>query len=75
MKKENFYVKRSRLEIQKHSFSRLGAKLWNEIPRHIKDLPKKTFKIVLRNLLFDILESEDDCIQIPMIIKKDRLAK
>ena len=53
----------------------LGAKLWNEIPHHIKDLPKKTFKTVLRNLLFDILESEDDYMQIPMIIKKVGLAK
>ena len=35
------YVKSSRLEIQKHSFSRLGVKLWNEIPSHIADLPKK----------------------------------
>ena len=31
---------------------------------------KKAFKRVLRKLLFDILEKEDDYIQIPMIIKK-----
>ena len=65
-----FYVKSSRLEIQNNSFSRLGVKLWNEIPRYITDLPKKTFKSVLRKLLFDVLEKEDDYIQIPMIIKK-----
>ena len=29
---ENFYIKASRLEIQKNAFSRMGAKLWNEIP-------------------------------------------
>ena len=39
-----FYLKSSRLAIQKHFFSRLGVKLWNEIPSHITDLPKKTLK-------------------------------
>ena len=65
-----FYVKSSRLEIQNNSFSRLAVKLWNEIPRYKADLPEKTFKRVLRKLLFDVLEKEDDYIQIPMIIKK-----
>ena len=63
-----FYVKSSRLEIQNNSFSQLGVKLWNGIPRYITDLPKKTFKRVLRKLLFDIFEKEDDYIQIPIII-------
>ena len=67
-----FYVKSSRLEIQNNSFSRLGVKLWNKIPRYITNLPKKAFKRVLRKLLFDILEKEDDYIQIPMIILKSR---
>ena len=63
-----FEVKSSRLEIQNNSFSRLGVKLWNKIPHYITDIPKKAFKRVLRKLLFDILEKEDDYIQIPMII-------
>ena len=50
---------RSRLEIQNNSFSRLRVKLWNEIPHYIMDLPKKTFKRVLRKLLFDVLKKED----------------
>ena len=54
----------------KSSFSRLGVKLWNKIPRYITNLPKRVFKRVLRKLLFDILEKEDDYIQIPMIILK-----
>ena len=65
-----FCVESSRLEIQNNSFSRLGVMPWNEIPRYITDLPKKTSKRVLRELLLDILEKEDDYIQIPMIIKK-----
>ena len=44
--------------------------LWNKIPSHITDLPKKAFKRILCKLLFDILEKEDNYIQIPMIIKK-----
>ena len=35
---------------------------------YITALPKKAFNKVLRKLLFDILEKEDD--YIPMIVKK-----
>ena len=48
-----FFVKSSRREIQNNSFSRLEVKLWNKIPRYITDLPKRTFKRVLRKLLFE----------------------
>ena len=65
-----FYVKNLRLEIQNNSFSRFGVKLWNKIPSYISDLPKKVFKRALHELLFDILEKEDNYIQIPMIIEK-----
>ena len=67
-----FYVKSSRLEIQNNSFSRLGAKLWNKIPSHITNLPKKAFKRILRELLFHILEMEDDYIKISLITKKTK---
>ena len=60
--------KSSRLEIQNNSFSRLGVR--NKIASYKTDLPKKAFKRVLRKLLFDILEREDDYIQIHKIIKK-----
>ena len=62
--------KSSRLEIQNNSVTGLGVKLWNEIPRYITDLTKKTFQRVLHKLLFDVLEKEDDYIKIPMNIKK-----
>ena len=65
-----FYVKSSRLEIQNNSFSRLGVKLWNKIPSYITSLPKKAFKRILRKLLFDVLEMEDDYIEISLMIKK-----
>ena len=57
-----FYVKRSRHETQNNSFSWLGVKLWNKIPSYIRNLRKKAFKRILRKLLFDVLEMEDDYI-------------
>ena len=32
-----------------------GVTLWNDIPRHIRDLPCQTFKAILRRHLSDIL--------------------
>ena len=63
----NFYVNNSDLELYKLSFSRFGTKLWNEIPCHIRHLPKNKLKKkkTLRKLLFDILNSEDDYIERP----------
>ena len=71
----NFYVNSSDLELCKLSFSRFGAKLWDEIPYNIQQLPKNKFKKTLRRLLFDILNSEDDYIDTPTLIKKVKLAR
>ena len=38
-----FYIKKSRLEIQKRAFSRVGAKIWNEMPASLRELPKGRF--------------------------------
>ena len=54
----NFHVKSSKLEIQKNSLSRFDVKLWNEIPCHIRDLPKKEFTKVLHGVLSDILKEK-----------------
>ena len=48
---ENFYIKASRLEIQKNAFSRMGAKLWNEIPSSLRELPKKSFKLRIKQTI------------------------
>ena len=56
--------------MQNNSFSRLGVKLLNKVPSYISNLPKKAFKRLLRKSLLDILEMEDDCIEIPLIINK-----
>ena len=39
-----FYIKKSRLEIQKRAFSRVGAKIWSEMPASLRELPKNTSK-------------------------------
>ena len=70
----NLYVNSSNLELYKLSFSRFGAKLWNEIPCNIRQLPKNKLKATVRKLLFDILHSEDDYIDTPILIKKVKLA-
>ena len=44
-----FYVKKSRLEIQKR------AKIWNEMPASLRELLKKPFQTKLHSFLLDIL--------------------
>ena len=70
----NFYVQNSRLEIHKRSFSRFGVRPWNEMPRRIRDLPKKEFKGEIRRLLLNILVNENDYIETPIIVQKIVLA-
>ena len=66
---QNFYIKKSNLEIQKHSFSRLGAKLWNEIPTKLRRLSKHKFKFNFRaSLLLNLLETGDTYYEIDEII-------
>ena len=57
---QNFYIKKSNLEIKKKNFfSRLGTKLWNEIPTKLHTLSKHKFKFNIRASLLDILETGD----------------
>ena len=64
----NFYIKRSRLEIQKRAFSRMGAKLWNEMPASLKKLPKNLFKKKIKSILLNVFNEEDSFIDINAII-------
>ena len=70
----NFNVQNSRLEIHKRSFSLFGVRLWNEIPRGIRDLPKKECKREIRRLLLNILVNVNDFIETPIIVQKIGLA-
>ena len=69
---QNFYIKKSKLEIERKSFSRIGAKLWNEIPSKLRTLPKLIFKRKIHMILFNILESEDSYEDVESIIAKVR---
>ena len=68
-----FYFHNARLEIHKHSFSRFGIGLWNEILHCIRDFPKKLFKGEIHQLL-DILTNKNDFFEMPIIIQKIGLA-
>ena len=71
----NFYTQSSRLSIQVNSFSRIGTKIWNEMPKSIslRKLPKTVFKRKINQRLFEILASEDCYIDLPVIIQKVKL--
>ena len=57
----------------KRSFSRFGVRRWNEIPRRIRDLPKKEFKGEIRRLL-NILVNENVCFETLIVVQKIGLA-
>ena len=69
----NFYTQSSRLSIQVNSFSRIGSKIWNEMPISLRKLPKTVFKRKINQILFEILASEDCYIDLPVIIQKVKL--
>ena len=48
----------------------IGAKLWNEIPSSLRELPKKLFKLRIKNKLLSVLEDEDSFIEVGRIISK-----
>ena len=56
----NYYQKFSRFEVQNKAFSRIGPRLWNELPACMQSLPMKTFKNELHNLPLWVLEQYDD---------------
>ena len=69
----NFYTQSSRLSIQVNSFSRIGTKIWNEMPVSLRKLPKNAFKRKIKQTLFEILASEDCYIDLPEIVQKVKL--
>ena len=67
---KNFYIQKSNIEIQRKSLSKIGAKLWNEIPTKLRALPKATFKKKIQMILLKILENEDSYKDLGFIISK-----
>ena len=52
---QNLYTQYSRTNLQKNSFSRVGVKLWNEIPNSIRFSTKSSFKKNVRQCLYSNL--------------------
>ena len=69
---KNFYIQKSNTEIQRKSLSRIGSKLWNEIPTKIRALPKATtcIKKTIQMILLKMLENEDSYKDLEFIISK-----
>ena len=59
---------RTRLSIQVNSFSRIGTKIWNEMPETLRKVSKNAFKRKIKQTLFEILSSEDCYIDLPIVI-------
>ena len=66
----NYLVKYSRTTIQKNAFSRVGAKIWNSLPKYLRNRQKKEFTKELHTLLLNILDNEDDYVDVPMIVQR-----
>ena len=64
----NFYIKHSRTDHMKNSFSRIGAKIWNCIPDSNRALPKYKFKNTLQSRLLDILILQDTYVGVRTLI-------
>ena len=65
-----YYVKSSRPEIKKNSFSRSGTCVWNSLPLKLRHVCKRRFKKELRVSLLNILESENECIGVSELIMR-----
>ena len=52
------------------SFARFGAKLWNSYQDEFRQLPKSAFKKHVHDLLFLIMEAENDYVETPKLLYK-----
>ena len=67
---DNFYINPSRLNQNQGSFARFRAKLWNSICDELRQLPKRAFKKHINDMLFWLLEAEDDYDGSPILLQK-----
>ena len=69
---EKYYVKFSRTNQQRCSFSRIGAEVWNDIPLRIRKYSKNKFRSEVKDILFKIFSKEDSYLDTATIIDKLR---
>ena len=65
-----YYVQTSRLNENQDSLSSFGAKLWNAIPNEFRQLSKRAFKKLFHDLLLSIMETEDDYVEVFILLQK-----
>ena len=70
----NYYINHSRLNHHKNSFSIVGAKIWNSIPKSYRKLPKHIFKKKIQALLIVTLETLDSYADISTLISEIKKA-
>ena len=64
----SFHIKESRTSQFKNSFARVGARVWNSIPKDERLISKFNFKKTIHQKLLDILSSEDNYVSTPSLI-------
>ena len=64
-----FHIKCSKLTQLSHSFSRLGCKIWNELPESFRAKTKASFKKCLQTRLLKLLDQEDIYVDVNTLIK------
>ena len=65
----DFCIEHSKLNKLNASFVRSGVKIWNNIPKSVREVGKKYFNKMLHKSLLIILELEDDYVDVSVITK------
>ena len=63
-----FLRKRSRIDIQNRSFSRIGVKIWNSLSCEVRQMSKSNFKNNVNDILFQRVLKYDDYIDFSIIL-------
>ena len=64
----DYFFKRSRIDIQKRSFSRIGVKIWNSLSCEVRQMSKSNFKNDVNDILFQRLLKYDHYIDVSILL-------
>ena len=64
----DYFLKRSRRDIQKRSLSRIGIKIWNSLSCEVRQMSKSNFKSTVNDILFQRLLKYDDHIDVSILL-------
>ena len=63
------YTQSSSLNIQNNSFSGMGARLWNQIPEHVRNLSKTNFNKEIAKHFYSKLNGDSYNVEICKLFK------